>query len=636
MSFELNLKCQKHKNKNIELIQVNEVLDQLESKQIFYCSKCVLDEDNDFKIGNFIDIDEFLNGDETEFIKRWPPLNDKGLIQKLKVICQDQFPLKYINKVNEYFLNLKKEIIDQLNVIQKQVIDQINIYPTSRQIINEYQNISEIKNLRNLFKSFSSQDFQKNQAQYKDFIINMECKKDQNTEALNSLKYKSLILENNIDFQFPNFCKEQIQFLINQINFFKNPIDREGLLMRQQPEKGINPVSKIMDLVSNKSNFCSFNFLNQFEKDLQKFSLLFNKDTFQNIHSQYKINFNLINEEDLNKIKQYVNHKAKLNQLSPDIRYTDNMQQRDTMKQILQSINNSNLKKGDIQKTQQIMIETAPFYDIQNQSQKQKLKNLIQSSIIDREANLFSRSELDLSSLRLSDFSPLKINYVQIFEKAMKIIQEKEYLDSEIFENMNNIPQCISECFTNTDSEQNIAQKILNLYTQDTIQCPIYKFLNNTLFSLNTQLIQILKPFYLIFSISLFIYCDQDVTQISNNKPLSLYRGVCIKNEDFNNIIKEKANILLPGFSSFSSEKRTAQIFTKFSKFSDTKPVIFKCPYQANVRNQEYRPKNISKVSQFKENEYIFYPFSQFQILSLKQKEDYCVVKIRYLNNIYF
>ncbi|KAL4484338.1 hypothetical protein ABPG72_006449 [Tetrahymena utriculariae] len=641
MSFKINLKCQIHKNKDIQFIQVNGILDQLESKQIFYCALCVSDDD-DFQQSDFMAIDELLEKGETEIIKQWPPLNKKSILQNLKAQSCDQNYFNYTKKVKEYFLQLKNEISNRLDAIQQEVIDKINVYPDERQtIIEQYQNISEIYNFKQIFKNFNQQDFSQKQLQCRKFIEKMEKNKEKNSNILEGLSSKISILKRNIDFQLPNTCKEQIQFLINQINFFKEPTDQSGFFLRQRYEAQIDPAQKIMDLVSNKSNFCSQNFLNQFEKDLRKFSHLFNKSIYQDTHSQYKINFNLINEQELNQIKQYINHKNRINHEGIGSKYVAGIFKKKPFYQIMNTINNSNLDQEEIKEFKQILAETEPFYNQYNSNPQGNLKNVIESSAIQKFFSNFNNNEtlaslyaINLSRLSLFDFSPEKIQLKDIFEQAKQIIQENEYLNLEIVDNMNNIPESIQNCFNNADSEQTIARKIMNLYSLDSIKFPVYKFLNSTLFLLNNELIQILEPFYLIFGISLFIYSDQDVTQIMTIKPLSLYRGINIKNQDFNEIIQQNNIISLPGFSSFSTEKRTAELFTKISKFSDTTPVIFKCSYQISSRNYAKRPKNISKVAQFNENEYIFYPFTQFKIISYQQKDDYYLVKISYIKDI--
>ncbi|KAL4484336.1 hypothetical protein ABPG72_006447 [Tetrahymena utriculariae] len=637
MSSKISIKCEKHKNKNIEYIQINGVLDQEVSKQLFYCSKCIFNYNN-FKQSDFIDIDQLLESGELEVIEKWPPVNNQDIIQNLKTISQGQHTFHYANQIKEYFLQLKNEINSQLDNIQQKVIDNINVYPSERQIILKYQSISEIHNLINLIESFKQEDLQKNQLDYRDFIEKMEKNKEKNSSALQQLSQKINILKSNIDFQMPNYFKEQILFLINQINFFQHPIDRFGFPLRSKHVAQIDPVKQIMDLVSNKSNFCSQRFLNQLEKDLSKFSLLFNKDTFQDIHSQYKINFNQLNEQDLTQIKQYVNHKNRLNSKCDGSKYANTILQQEHLQQIINTINQSNFNQEEIKQIKQTLIDTAPFYNKKSLNIQASLKNVIQQSTLyqffqELGLNETVNSFCYLSKLSLFDFAPEKIQLKDIFIKAENIIKEKEYLNSEIFENMNNIPQSIQNCFNNADSEQTIARNVMNLYSLDSIEHPVYKFLNNTLFSLDNKLVSILQKFYLIFCISLFIYCDKDVTQISSSMPLRLYRGINIKNQDFDDIIKENNIISLPGFSSFSSEKRTAQHFTKISKFSDTIPVIFKCSYEANTKNYSKRPKNISKVAQFNEDEYIFQPFSRFQIISTKEKDDYYLVKIKYIQN---
>jgi hypothetical protein len=73
--------------------------------------------------------------------------------------------------------------------------------------------------------------------------------------------------------------------------------------------------------------------------------------------------------------------------------------------------------------------------------------------------------------------------------------------------------------------------------------------------------------------------------------------------------------ITLPGFSSFSTDKNIAAVFIKTNTgFADSQPVIFNYKYKTGNQFYNNRPKYISKVSPYYENEYLVYPFTLFRI----------------------
>ncbi|KAL4511479.1 hypothetical protein ABPG73_008557 [Tetrahymena malaccensis] len=120
--------------------------------------------------------------------------------------------------------------------------------------------------------------------------------------------------------------KQQVFDFIDHITFFKQDISQGALNKSDERDIEANidlennckylkiNAELIMKLVSNKSNFCSDQFLNELNQILQKLDPLLQQFNTNKIHMENKeaINFEKISEQKLNLIEDYVKHSILL------------------------------------------------------------------------------------------------------------------------------------------------------------------------------------------------------------------------------------------------------------------------------------------------------------------------------------
>ncbi|KAL4513155.1 hypothetical protein ABPG72_017840 [Tetrahymena utriculariae] len=316
-NIQQNIKCKKHQLKDIEFIQVNEVLDQAEDKQIFYCSQCI-NSDIQFKGINYLLIEQIISEGSSNILLKWPPVNDCQVIQKLIDLTtnqNDQF--NFVQQVTSYFTDFKDQLITKLDQIQKIMINKaLDQQFNKEQILKKYQEISNILTLRQLIQD--KKDLDASSLEFKHLITKQESEKVKNTELLQNLVTQITTKQEKISFELPNMIKEQIFLLFNQISFFnEDNLSQQNLDKSNQKNPQIIDnksqiiVDKVMSLISNKSNFCSDQFLDSNKKDLKNLSLLFQTSTFSNVFKENKqpIKFDNINDQNLQLINEYVDHQ---------------------------------------------------------------------------------------------------------------------------------------------------------------------------------------------------------------------------------------------------------------------------------------------------------------------------------------
>ncbi|KAL4506279.1 hypothetical protein ABPG73_017013 [Tetrahymena malaccensis] len=319
-TIQQSIKCKNHQLKDIEFIQVNEVLSQPKDKNIFYCSQCI-NSDIQFKGINYLLIEQIIQEGSTNILQKWPPVNDNQVLQNLIDLSSgqnDQFD--YVEQITQYFKHLKDELISQLDEIQKKMIIKANNYQLNKEaIIKEYQEISSILKLRELLQNNNNLDASSLE-KFRSFIAKQESDKKLNTKLLKDLVAKINTNQKKLSFELPNIIKEQITLLANQICFFdEENQDQKSLNQTNQSNQKIignkqQNVDQLMRLISNKSNFCSTEFLDSVKKDLNKLIPLFQTSTFSRMFQINKqpIKFDKIKDQNLQLINEYVDHQIEL------------------------------------------------------------------------------------------------------------------------------------------------------------------------------------------------------------------------------------------------------------------------------------------------------------------------------------
>ncbi|KAL4511484.1 hypothetical protein ABPG73_008562 [Tetrahymena malaccensis] len=322
-----NLNCPTHSNKNLQFIQVNDVLSQSSSKKpLFYCSSC-FNHDLEFKAINYLMIDQIIQEADTNIIPKWPPVNNYNIIQDLIKFTSSQSQCDYIKQITDFFNQFKEEIAAKVDIIQKKMINQALEYPIDNQsIIKKYQEISKVHQLKQLLSNQETSNMQEHSTLCRQFISQIESQKDQNTELLQKLLNQVSQIEANFNLELPKMIKQQVFDFIDHISFFKSDISQGALNKSSERDVQANidhesnskylklNAELIMKLVSNKSNFCSDQFLNELNQILQKLDPLLKQFNTNQVHMENKeaINFEKISEQKLNLIEDYVKHSILL------------------------------------------------------------------------------------------------------------------------------------------------------------------------------------------------------------------------------------------------------------------------------------------------------------------------------------
>ncbi|EAS01595.1 zinc carboxypeptidase family protein (macronuclear) [Tetrahymena thermophila SB210] len=375
-----NLKCNKHPNKNLQFIQVNDVLTQpISTKPLFYCSSC-FNHDLQFKSINYLMIDQIFQEADTNITPKWPPVNNYQIIQDLIDLTSNQSSLDYVKQITDFFHQFKEEFLNKIDVIQKKMINEALKYPIdTQQIIKRYQEISNILQFKQLLNNEQSNNLQDHSTLCKQFISQMESQKDKNTELLQNLLTQANQLRTNFNMEYPQIIKQQLLTFIDQISFFNLDIPEVNSTnhnnTRNHIEANITNQNNynvdlkltsdlIMKLVSNKSNFCSDQFLSKLSENLQSINPLLKQFTFKAAvfkENKEQIDFSQISEEKINLIEEYVKHSIALSR--GEQQFVQELKDSLEIKQMTQIVDSKMifLRQEFIQQFEKFLVDVKPF-----------------------------------------------------------------------------------------------------------------------------------------------------------------------------------------------------------------------------------------------------------------------------------
>ncbi|KAL4476051.1 hypothetical protein ABPG72_014043 [Tetrahymena utriculariae] len=373
-----NLKCTQHSNKNVQFIQVNDIINQSDSnKPLFYCSSC-FNHDLQFKSINYLMIDQILQEANNTIIPKWPPVNDFKIISDLIDFTSNQSQFDYVKQITDFFDQFKHEFQAKIDIIQKKMINEALKYPIdSNQIIKRYQEISNILQFQLLLSNQQANSLLEHSSLCKQFIAKSESQKDKNTELLQNLLTQANQLQANFNLEYPNIIKQQLFTFIDQISFFNEDIaqvrsnqSNSNNQLANIRNQNINSEFKltselIVKLISNKSNFCSDEFINELNQSLQNLNPLLQQYRFHTIFKESKepIDFSKISEQRLNLIENYVKHSINL---ASDNQYENEVKNSLEIKQMNQIMNSkmSFLKNELIQEFEKFLVDLTQYDDL--------------------------------------------------------------------------------------------------------------------------------------------------------------------------------------------------------------------------------------------------------------------------------
>ncbi|KAL4476033.1 hypothetical protein ABPG72_014025 [Tetrahymena utriculariae] len=459
-----NIKCKKHQLKDIEFIQVNEVLNQPEDKQIFYCSQCI-NSDIQFQGINYLLIEQIITEGSSNILLKWPPVSDCQVLQKLIDLTtnqNDQF--NFVQQITSYFTDFKDQLITKLDHIQKIMINKALDQQFNKElIVKKYQDISNILTLKQLIQD--NQDLDASSLEFKGLITKQESEKVKNTELLQNLVNQITTKQEKISFGLPDMIKEQIFLLFNQISFFKeeNSLQQNLDKRNQRNLQGINNnsqnvVDQVMSLISNKSNFCSDQFLDSIKKDLNNLSLLFQNYTFSNVFKENKqpIKFDNISDQNFQLINEYVDHQILL---GSNQNYKNTIEQSEKVKLTVAVLNSkfNFLNENFMNEIKKYLVDNYPF-----------LKQVAYNNFItdENKFNLFQ----NLPNETISILS-------QVLSKSFEYEQNNKFIDS--------LSHFAIQKNKDYFNEQQMEQLLQKLPFFDVLQ--INKIENNNFFATNFQ-----------------------------------------------------------------------------------------------------------------------------------------------------
>ncbi|KAL4511483.1 hypothetical protein ABPG73_008561 [Tetrahymena malaccensis] len=426
---------------------------------------------------------------DTNIISKWPPVNNCNIIQDLIKFTSSQSQCDYIKQITDFFNQFKEEIAAKVDIIQKKMINQALEYPIDNQsIIKKYQEISKVHQLKQLLSNQETSNMQEYSTLCRQFISQIESQKNQNTELLQKLLNQVSQIEANFNLELPKMIKQQVFDFIDHISFFKSNISQGALNKSSERDVQANidhesnskylkmNAELIMKLASNKSNFCSDQFLNELNQILQKLDPLLQQFNTNQVHMENKeaINFEKISEQKLNLIEDYVKHSILL---ATEQSYQNEVKDSLEIKQ-MNSIINSKMNFLSNEFTQQFecfLIDVKPF-----------LKQINFSKIYsDKNAFEYFRNLAGESIRDMIEASTFKQNFGLIATKLNNgqincLINKKENGEYEIQkQNVDSWVNCISSMNLQKDLKYIFRIQVENINERNSFMIGLTKYSNS-------------------------------------------------------------------------------------------------------------------------------------------------------------
>ncbi|KAL4480231.1 hypothetical protein ABPG74_020747 [Tetrahymena malaccensis] len=210
-------KCNIHPKFNDDILLFEK--DNIHTKICLVCAKTLTKNFN-----KIIEHDEFLHADQDYIFSSFPPLEDEDIykaIKKLQIKKGSSIQELFIEKINNYFLSLKKEINEKIDILHNQVKQKIIqmehlSQDSGENFLNIYNEISSKFDIQRLYNQYSKDSEQR----LKEIIQ----EKYQNIK-INTQKLKETIQQYQTDkirLKKPKEIQQKILDLLGQIDFFKN------------------------------------------------------------------------------------------------------------------------------------------------------------------------------------------------------------------------------------------------------------------------------------------------------------------------------------------------------------------------------------------------------------------------------
>ncbi|KAL4483138.1 hypothetical protein ABPG74_019164 [Tetrahymena malaccensis] len=237
-------------------------IQSIKEDEVFICDSCVIQENN---IPKYLLIHKIIQNLKNDFFMNWPYLDDKELIQQVRYFSSMQnFHYKKNEQIETFFKNFGDEFIKTLESFKKIILkNQDQIFEDSSNLLEYYQNISQLVELKNII---TDQESSKQQKSNKIFKI-ITKKQEESTESTNKIKQmiEKINLHPQVNLEILNSLKQTILSNINSISS-KQSNDNEYQLKIKQNSN----LDNIIKLISNQSNFCNQKYLESVKNELLK------------------------------------------------------------------------------------------------------------------------------------------------------------------------------------------------------------------------------------------------------------------------------------------------------------------------------------------------------------------------------
>ncbi|KAL4466146.1 hypothetical protein ABPG72_000692 [Tetrahymena utriculariae] len=253
---------------------------------------------NSFALNYIVTLNEILGYEQNcqSIINNIPPLLEEDFYLKYNIDENSRHNLykcgnklfQLMDGINNYFIELKSEISKEIEKANQLAQEKLKIfYREYQKIFQVYEEISRIDEFKQILIRYDI----KNQKDLKTFINEYFQNRAANQEDLQKKIQRFEYIFGEIEFSQPLEIKNLLNSSIQSIDFFNNLNRNNNLQLTEAQNKSANfqHVQDIYNLISNSTNFCRQQFLNQFKDFSQKYKYLIQSFPFdQNKQDEIK------------------------------------------------------------------------------------------------------------------------------------------------------------------------------------------------------------------------------------------------------------------------------------------------------------------------------------------------------------
>ncbi|KAL4485437.1 hypothetical protein ABPG72_008305 [Tetrahymena utriculariae] len=357
----MQFNCERHQ-------QFHPIYLKLDDDNYFKCAKCI----TQYKISGdqLILVEEAIQSYVSSIISNWPPVNDTQLLSQVEQIVNKDSDKSQIKILNDFFENFKREINEQLNSLEQRIAKQIDKYQNSnKNLLDVYNSMAEKQVFKQLLISQTSA--KETTEEFTQFLKNKQSQRSQiSQELIKAIENHNQSIQ-EIDLDLPMKIKEDILHSLEKVclyfqedNYKQNKSKESNQRISQiNFNSAQSNVDKLIQLISNKSNFCTQKIISKIEQIFNKYSVLINKEDMEDIFIEQKqpIDFSTLSISQLEEIREIVESQTYKNKL---LEQGKQVQCSLYIEQMLKLISNraNQVSKQSINKIQQTLEKVEPLF----------------------------------------------------------------------------------------------------------------------------------------------------------------------------------------------------------------------------------------------------------------------------------